>query len=497
VTATGQAATSPTHPPWKQAECEAGPFAEAIAELYVANNYSLPYFPDYVLEDLDYKFLSGGNWSAKLWSPDAYVVRHAESNPEKRLENTLTAWAALHSYYGLMNDSTKSNFINLLTGSPHAWQGLINSSNLYSDGRFRWRENHNYTDGATCCGAMTLFLNGIVPDTGSLAIPVMEETYQDWYSMFPASNFRFDYETQTIRIPVWAGKLNFIFGTETASYNFSENGIYEVHFNSNWNNVTSANKISPLSQEFAYLNPAIDNPPPPPIPPPPPPPPPTPTPSVHPTYPSNPLSPTSDRTSPTIVVASPKNETYSDTGISLTFTVNEPTSWTRYSIDGKAEVAISGKTTLPQLPDGSHSIVVYASDLAGNNGSSEVTYFTVDTSPPSISLLSPKNQTYDTTELLLNFALDETASRVGYSLDGKENVTITANTALTNLSYGSHTITIYATDLEGNTANSTIHFNVQEPSPTAWTATVIALMAVSGGAFIFYRKKMKQPKTEL
>ena len=485
----------PYTPSWKQAECEAGPFAEAIAELYVANNNSLPYFPDYLLEDIDYKFLSGGDWSAKLWSPGAYVVRHAESNSEKRLENTLTAWAAMHSYYGLMNDSMKSNFVKLLTGSPNAWQGLINSSNLYSDGKFRWRENHNYTDDATCSGAMTLFLNGIVPDTGSLAIPVMEETFQDWYSMFPASNFRFDYETQTICIPVWAGKINFIFGTETASYNFSENGIYEVHFSSNWNNVTNANKISPLSQEFAYLNPAIHNPSPPPIPPPPPPPSPTPITPVHLTYPSNPLSSPSDRTSPTIVIASPKNETYSDKGISLTFIVNEPTSWTSYSIDGKAKVEISGTTTLPQLPDGSHSIVVCASDLTGNNGSSEVTYFTVDTSPPSTSLLSPKNQTYDTTELLLNFTLNETASWVGYSLDGKENVTITANTTLTDLSYGSHTITIYATDLAGNTANSTIHFNVQEPLPTAWTATVIALIAVSGGAFIFYRKKQKsQPK---
>ena len=152
---------------------------------------------------------------------------------------------------------------------------------------------------------------------------------------------------------------------------------------------------------------------------------------------------------------------------------------------------------MPQLPDGSHSIVVCASDLTGNNGSSEVTYFTVDTSPPSTSLLSPKNQTYDTTELLLNFTLNETASWVGYSLDGKENVTITANITLTDLSYGSHTITIYATDLAGNTANSTIHFNVQEPLPTAWTATVIALIAVSGGAFIFYRKNKKsQQKTE-
>jgi hypothetical protein len=243
---------SPTSP---QAECEAGPFAETIGELYASNRNGLPNFPDYILRDLDYKFISGGNWSAKLWSPGAYVVRHAETNPEKRLENTVTAWAAMQSYYGVMNRSMQTNFVNLLAGSPSAWQGLIDNSGLFKDGRFRWRENANYTDDATCGGMMTLFLNGIVPESGSLAIPVIDEVYQDWYSMFPASHFRFDYASRTIRIPVWAGKINFILGTEPASYNFSENGIYEIHFSTDWNSVTDANLVNPLNSKFAYLDP--------------------------------------------------------------------------------------------------------------------------------------------------------------------------------------------------------------------------------------------------
>ena len=466
-----------------------------IAELYATNGYNLPNFPDYILQDLDYKFISGGDWSAKLWSPGAYVVRHAESNPEKRLENTVTAWAAMHSYYGLMDDSMKSNFINLLTGSPNAWQGLINYSNMYGEGRFRWRENQNYTDDATCGGAMTLFLNGIVPDSGSLAIPVIDEVYQDWYSMFPASHFRFDYESKTIRIPVWAGKINFIFGTETASYVFPDNGIYEVHFSTDWNNVTNANKIISLSEQLVYLNPVVDNPPSS-LPSPPPSPPPS---SFSYSFPSSPPFPPPDTTSPTIVVVSPKNKTYSDKNISLPFTLSEPTLWISYSIDGRANVTISGKPTLSRLPDGSHSIVVYASDLAGNIGSSDIIHFTVDTSPPSISLLSPQNQTYNPADLLLNFTLNETATWIGYSLDGQETVTITGNTILTDLSYGSHAITVYATDPAGNTGTSeTIHFSVPEPFPTAWTATAIAMIATGGVAFLFHFKRTNKAtkKTE-
>ena len=524
-----------------QVECEAGSFAEAIAELYVANNYSLPNFPDYILQDLNYKFISDGNWSAKLWSPGAYVVRHAESNPEKRLENTVTAWAAMHSYYGLMDDSMKSNFIKLLTGSPNAWQGLINYSNMSSDGRFRWRENQNYTDEATCAGAMILFLNGIVPDTGSLAIPVIDEYYQDWYSMFPASNFRFDYESQTIRIPVWAGKINFTFGTETASYNFPDDGIYEVHFSSDWNTVTSANKVSSLSESLSYLNPR-------------------------------------DTTSPTVAIISPESKTYPITDVSLTFTVSEPTSWIGYSLDGKANVTTDGNTTLPRLTNGSHSVVVYARDLAGNTGASRITYFTVDTqppnisllspqtqiyntteipltytaneriewvgysvdgqatvtisgnhtlglndgihtiviyardsagnigsssivhftvdtSPPSISLLSPQNQTYATTDLVLNFTLNETASWIGYSLDGQKTVAITGNTTLANVPYGSHTITVYATDSAGNRGSSeTIYFSVPEPFPTMWIAAVVVGMAAGGVTLFFFKRTNKASK---
>jgi hypothetical protein len=243
---------APTSP---QAECEAGPFAETIGELYASNRNGLPNFPDFILRDLDYKFTSGGNWSAKLWSPGAYVVRHAESNPEKRLENTVTTWAAMQSYYGFMNRSMQTDFVSLLTGSPKAWQGMIDNSDLFKDGRFRWREYANYTDDATCGGMMILFLNGIIPESGSLAIPVIDEVYQDWYSMFPASHFRFDYGSRTIRIPVWKGKINFLLGTQPAPYNFSENGIYEIHFSTDWNSVTDAHLVSPLSSKFAYLDP--------------------------------------------------------------------------------------------------------------------------------------------------------------------------------------------------------------------------------------------------
>jgi hypothetical protein len=132
---------------------------------------------------------------------------------------------------------------------------------------------------------------------------------------------------------------------------------------------------------------------------------------------------------------------------------------------------------LPHLSDGVHRIVIYASDMARNVGASDVIHFTVDTSPPSIRLLSPQNQTYTTTEVLLDFMLNETASWTAYSLDGQEPVTTTGNISLTDLASGSHTITVYAKDAYSNmVASEIMHFSVAEPFPTVLTAALTTVI---------------------
>ncbi|MBE3116411.1 hypothetical protein IMZ68_04330 [Candidatus Bathyarchaeota archaeon] len=58
------------------------------------------------------------------------------------------------------------------------------------------------------------------------------------------------------------------------------------------------------------------------------------------------------------------------TYLPLKFHVNEPTTWTGYSIDGGAIQTIEGNMTLANLPFGSHTIIVYAKDICGNMGTS-------------------------------------------------------------------------------------------------------------------------------
>jgi parallel beta-helix repeat protein len=82
---------------------------------------------------------------------------------------------------------------------------------------------------------------------------------------------------------------------------------------------------------------------------------------------------------PTITILSPQSKTYYTTSVPLTFTVNEPTSWCGYSLDGQANVTLPGcvNITLTGLSYTTHNIIVYANDTLGNMGFSEKRYFTV------------------------------------------------------------------------------------------------------------------------
>jgi hypothetical protein len=93
-----------------------------------------------------------------------------------------------------------------------------------------------------------------------------------------------------------------------------------------------------------------------------------------------------DTSPPSISNLSSMNKTYNSNIIPLNFNVNKTTSWLGYSLDNQNNITIAGNTTLTGLPDGSHSLVVYANDTVGNIGKSDTVFFTIDTSTPTPSL---------------------------------------------------------------------------------------------------------------
>ncbi|MBN1245878.1 hypothetical protein JXA31_09825 [Candidatus Bathyarchaeota archaeon] len=113
--------------------------------------------------------------------------------------------------------------------------------------------------------------------------------------------------------------------------------------------------------------------------------------------------------------------------------------------------------------------------------------------PPIIDVVSPVKQTYNVSSVSLVFAVNKPAVRLGYSLDGQDNVTITGNTTISGLTSGLHNVTVYARDELDNTgASETITFSVEASFPTALVIAPIASVAVVGvGLLVYFRKRRK------
>ena len=158
------------------------------------------------------------------------------------------------------------------------------------------------------------------------------------------------------------------------------------------------------------------------------------------------LGPLPDPT-PHISVQTPKNGSrYFQDQISITLTTTVALGSDvkiTYQLDHQASVEMARSNDagteysalLPSLFDGWHTLNVLAYgenwETAGSDTASIT--FLVDVVPPTVTVLSPRNQTYTITEVPLNFTLSEKTDWMGYSLDGQPQTTVTGNTTLTEL----------------------------------------------------------------
>lgn len=232
-----------------------------------------------------------------------------------------------------------------------------------------------------------------------------------------------------------------------------------------------------------------------------------------------------------INIASPRNETYNASSIMLSFTgeayysVND----VGYSLDEGAiervtklatiqvpapevniicvRITYMGALFISNLSDGKHSITVYQGyQFRQHNERYEVyaysnVNFTVDTTAPSVSVLSPENKTYNAANVTLNSTVSEPVSQLVYVLDGGENLTIEGDITLADLPNGEHNVTVYATDLAGHVGSSeTIIFTIAEPEPFP-TALVIAAsgaaIIVGAGLLLYFKKRKNNTGNEL
>jgi len=188
-----------------------------------------------------------------------------------------------------------------------------------------------------------------------------------------------------------------------------------------------------------------------------------------------------DSIPPLISISSPQNTSYNVKNISLNYTASDSSGINvcKYSLDGAANITLSSctNTTLTSLSEGSHNVIVYANDTLGNLNSSSVV-FSVDSLPPAISINSPQNITYGTSNIFVNFSTSDNSlvSSCRVYLDSIL-ISSSCSTFTTSVSNGAHTLEVYANDTLGNLNSSSVVFNIDLTPPTYSDITTNTLAA--------------------
>jgi len=179
-------------------------------------------------------------------------------------------------------------------------------------------------------------------------------------------------------------------------------------------------------------------------------------------------------------------------------------------IDGSQ---FSAELVLENLAEGNHIITAYSEDAYGKQMSASVE-FMIDTDFKSpLSVLSPQNKTYFTTEIPLTFVCTEELRRTeeftmaDYILDGMGAGYISGNLTLTGLSIGEHELTVVVWTVKG-VFSETIHFSISqtpepmlspeptpkpEPFPTTLVAVapVASVAAIGVGLLVYFKKRAR------
>ncbi len=127
---------------------------------------------------------------------------------------------------------------------------------------------------------------------------------------------------------------------------------------------------------------------------------------------------------------------------------------------------------LTSYGDGVYTWRIEATDNETNVQNSSIRTFTIDTTPPSLSIVSPSNNGNSSdTGLDINYTVSD--SGVGLDSCWYSNDTYTVNTSITcgtnittlTWSEGSHNVTVWANDTLGNENSSSINFTIDVTNP--------------------------------
>ncbi|MGQ9624777.1 MAG: DUF2341 domain-containing protein [Candidatus Bathycorpusculaceae bacterium] len=253
---------------WHDWECESGGFLQIALKL----RYYYPTLGNIsrVTTDMVNRYLHSG-WLSPQWTygstPYYAVIHHNPSNSERRLKNTLMAWASILGNYYDLSSEDMANVTNLIVGYDGydpAWKLLLNTTNgLYSETYGLFKDASTEPDSfwyshparwqASGWAAALLIMLAINQVTGAIAMPIHEFYYEEVLNIIDHDLFNINLTSRTLRIAIRRpGVIQFLWNN-TCSHNFTDVGLFDVVFDSNWNSVSSATKVGDLPSNRMYL----------------------------------------------------------------------------------------------------------------------------------------------------------------------------------------------------------------------------------------------------
>ncbi|MFY9264095.1 MAG: hypothetical protein WAO61_01515 [Solirubrobacterales bacterium] len=160
-----------------------------------------------------------------------------------------------------------------------------------------------------------------------------------------------------------------------------------------------------------------------------------------------------DLTPPVVTITSPAANASLNTAPQVAFTVTDASPTTKTcQLDGGTAAACSSPFATSGLSQGTHSVTVTATDLAGNSAAAAVN-FTFDTIPPDTTITSGPayGSTITVNSAQFAFTATEAGSTFRCSFDSSPWANCTSPATMSSLANGQHQILVKAVDAAGNT----------------------------------------------
>jgi len=224
---------------------------------------------------------------------------------------------------------------------------------------------------------------------------------------------------------------------------------------------------------------------------------------------------TADTSPPSIEIVQPEEgDLFNASTVKVEWTASDNVGIDHFEVrvDGEAWISVGADTsyTLTDLADGSHTVEVRVYDSSGNTDDDAVS-FTVDTTPPTLTIQQPANNSVtNVTEITVQWTASDAVSGIAkYHIrldNGSWTVVSSTSYTFSDLSYGKHTVCVKAVDRAGNAAVAHVCFTVVQPQPPtpppllpppALIAIVAGVTAVLAIAFLLYRRRRTASESEL